>query len=56
MWGMATEAQRSRLVVDLDPSEKKKLRLLAAQAERSMSAEVRIAIRDHLDKQTRRSR
>lgn len=48
---MATVSKRTRLLVDLDPVEKKQLQTLADVAERTLSAEVRLAIRDWLAKQ-----
>jgi predicted transcriptional regulator len=43
-------------MVDLDPVDKKRLQALADTAERTLSAEARLAIRDWIDKQTRGKR
>ncbi len=53
---MAGTKQRTRVNVDLEPVEAKRLRALASEAERSLSAEVRLAIRAHLEKYGRRGR
>lgn len=53
---MATPKARTRLTLDLDPGERKRLEALAAENERSLSQECRLAIRQYLEKLSRRSR
>lgn len=49
MGGMATIKTRTRIAVDLDPTERKRLQSLADENERSLAQECRLAIRRHLD-------
>lgn len=53
---MATIRTRTRVALDLEPQEIKRLRASAAENERTLAAEVRLAVRDYLDKLSRGKR
>jgi hypothetical protein len=56
MHGVATIKTRTRITLDLDPSERKRLQSHADANERSLSQELRLAVREYLDKLNRRAR
>ena len=47
---------RKRVTVDLELSEIRQLDALGAQSERSRSQQIRLAIREHLDRESRKRR
>jgi hypothetical protein len=53
---MATIKTRTRILVDLEPSQRKRLQSNADDHERSLAAEVRLALREYLDNLDRKRR
>lgn len=53
---MAVIKKRTRITLDLDPSERKRLQSYADENERSLSQELRLAVREYLEKLSRRRR
>lgn len=47
-------ARAPRLTINLDADEKKRLERLAAEYERSAAAQARLAVREHLDRESPR--
>lgn len=53
---MSAKPSRNRVTFDLEPSERKRLQAEAASNERTLAQELRLAVREYLDKIAKRRR